>query len=118
MSTDDAYVQGDITVLASNAVGYVTDFDVENDQQVRAGDVVARIDDGDYRLALEAAQNRLATQESSIARIGREIEAAQAGIARAEACSDAARAEQTHAEAEFDRQTTGPHRLHQPLEDG
>ena len=104
VSTDDAYVQGDITVLASNAVGYVTDFDVDNNERVRAGDVIARIDDGGYRLALEAAQNRLATQESSIARIGREIEAAQAGIARAEASLDAARAEQTHAEAEFDRQ--------------
>src|SRR5262245_37479991 len=104
VTTDDAYVQGDITVLASNAVGYVTDFDVENNQRVRAGDVIARIDDGDYRLALEASENRLATQQSSIARIGRETEAAQAGIARAEASLDAAQAEQTHAEAEFVRQ--------------
>ena len=105
VSTDDAYVQGDITILAANAVGYVTDVEIENGQSVRAGDVIARIDDGDYRLALQAAENRLATQDSTIARIERQTEAAQAGIARAEASLDAARAELTHAQAEFERQS-------------
>jgi len=105
VSTDDAYVQGNITILAANAVGYVTDVEIENGQSVRAGDVIARIDDGDYRLALQAAENRLATQDSTIARIERQTEAAQAGIARAEASLDAARAELTHAQAEFERQS-------------
>ena len=63
--TDDAYVQGDITLLAAHAEGYVLSVEVINNQEVRAGDVIARIDDGDYRLALQAAQNRLATQESA-----------------------------------------------------
>ena len=98
-------MQGDITILAANAVGYVTDVEIENGQSVRAGDVIARIDDGDYRLALQAAENRLATQDSTIARIERQTEAAQAGIARAEASLDAARAELTHAQAEFERQS-------------
>ena len=105
VSTDDAYVQGDITVLAANAEGYVTAVAVENGQTVRAGDVIARIDDGDYRLALQAAENRLATQQSTIERIERQVDAARAGIARAEASVDAARAELTHAQAEFERQT-------------
>ena len=87
VGTDDAYVQGDITLLAANAEGYVRSVEVTNNQEVRAGDVIARIDDGDYRLALQAAQNRLATQESGIARIGRQIEAARAGVAKAEASS-------------------------------
>ena len=105
VGTDDAYVQGDITLLAANAEGYVRSVEVTNNQQVRAGDVIARIDDGDYRLALQAAQNRLATQESGIARIGRQIEAAQSGVAKAEASLDAARADATHAAAEFERQS-------------
>ena len=103
--TDDAYVQGDITLLAAHAEGYVLSVEVINNQEVRAGDVIARIDDGDYRLALQAAQNRLATQESGIARIGRQIEAGQSNIAKAEAALDAARADATHAAAEFERQS-------------
>ena len=103
--TDDAYVQGDITLLAAHAEGYVVAVEVVNNQEVRAGDVIARIDDGDYRLALQAAQNRLATQESAIARIGRQIEAGQSGITRAEAALDAARADATHAAAEYERQS-------------
>jgi membrane fusion protein (multidrug efflux system) len=105
VSTDDAYVQGDITILAANAIGYVTAVEIVDGQSVRAGDVIARIDDGDYRLALQAAENRLATQDSTIVRIERQTEAARAGIARAEASIDAARAELTHAQAEFDRQS-------------
>ena len=49
--TDDAYVQGDITLLAAHAEGYVASVEVINNQEVRAGDVIARLDDGDYRLA-------------------------------------------------------------------
>ena len=105
VSTDDAYVQGDITLLAANAEGYVTAVEVANNQQVRAGDVIARIDDGDYRLALQAARDRLATQESAIARIGRQIDAAGAEVARAEAAAEAARAEATFMTAEFERQS-------------
>ena len=78
VSTDDAYVQGDITILAAKMEGYVATVEVVNNQTVRAGDVIARLDDGDYRLALEAAQGKLATQESAVARIGRQIEAAAA----------------------------------------
>jgi membrane fusion protein (multidrug efflux system) len=103
--TDDAYVQGDITLLAANAEGYVRSVEIIDNLTVRAGDVIARIDDGDYRLALQAARDRLATQESAIARIGRQIEAAQSGIAKAAAAVDTARADATHAAAEFERQS-------------
>lgn len=104
VGTDDAYVQGDITILAAKMKGYVATVEVVNNQQVKAGDVIARLDDGDYRLALESAQGKLATQESAIARIGRQIEAAAAGVAKAEAGLDAAQADATHAAAEYQRQ--------------
>jgi membrane fusion protein (multidrug efflux system) len=104
VSTDDAYVQGDITILAAKMKGYVASVEVANNQAVKAGDVIARLDDGDYRLALESAQGKLATQESTIARIGRQIDAAAAGVTKAEAGLDAARADATHAAAEFQRQ--------------
>ncbi|MFZ1426290.1 MAG: HlyD family secretion protein [Geminicoccaceae bacterium] len=104
VGTDDAYVQGDITILAAKMKGYVAAVEVANNQRVQAGDVIARLDDGDYRLALESAQGKLATQESAIARIGRQIEAAAAGVAKAEAGLDSAQADATHAAAEYQRQ--------------
>lgn len=105
VSTDDAYVQGDITILAAKVSGYVAAVEIVDNQPVRAGEVIARIDDGDYRLALRASQDRLATQESAVLRIGRQIEAATSNIARAEAGLAAAQAEGVRAAAEFERQT-------------
>ena len=78
VSTDDAYVQADISVLAAKVSGYLEAVPVVNGQAVKRGDVIARLDDGDYRLAVTAAQDKLATQESTIVRIGRQAEAAQA----------------------------------------
>jgi membrane fusion protein (multidrug efflux system) len=105
VSTDDAYVQGDITILAAKVSGYVAAVEIVDNQPVRAGEVIARIDDGDYRLALRASQDRLATQESAINRIGRQIEAATANVARAEGGLAAAQAEGVRTAAEFERQT-------------
>src|SRR5258708_36548308 len=65
-STDNAYVHGDVTSLAPKVAGYVMAVEVEDNQTVRAGDVLFRIDDRDYRARLaqavanvEAAQARL-----------------------------------------------------------
>ena len=55
VSTDDAYVQADISILAAKVPGYLAAVPVMNGQAVRKGDVIARLDDGDYRLAAQAA---------------------------------------------------------------
>ncbi|MCB5176088.1 HlyD family secretion protein [Microvirga lenta] len=104
VSTDDAYVQADITILSAKVSGYVDSVSVANNQSVRAGDLIAKIDDGDYRLALQSAKDKLATQESAIARIGKQVEAARASVAQAEAQVAAARAEAERAEADYARQ--------------
>jgi membrane fusion protein (multidrug efflux system) len=104
LSTDDAYVQADITILAAKIPGYVASVAVENNQHVKAGDVIAKIDEGDYRLALQAAQDKLATQGSTIERIGRQVEAAKASIAQAAAQVEAAKADAVRAAADYQRQ--------------
>lgn len=48
ISTDNAYVRGDVTSLSAKVAGYVTSLEVEDNQSVRAGDVLFRIDDRDY----------------------------------------------------------------------
>ena len=52
VTTDDAYVQGDITILAAKMRAMSPRSRSMNNQPSSAGDVIARIDDGDYRLAL------------------------------------------------------------------
>ncbi|UMY18687.1 HlyD family secretion protein [Methylobacterium organophilum] len=105
VATDDAYVQADISVLAAKISGYLQAVPVVNGQSVKQGDVIARLDDGDYRLALQAAQDKLATQESTIARIGRQAEAAQAQVGQSAAQVEAARADAVRAAADYVRAT-------------
>lgn len=95
--TDDAYVGADMSVLAAKVTGYVTAVEVTDNQPVAAGDVIARIDDGDLRLAVRAAQDRITAQQATVARIGVQATAAEAAIdqARAEVASAGADLERT-----------------------
>lgn len=54
--TDNAYVSGDITSIGAKVAGYVASLAVEDNQMVRMGDVLARIDDADYRAHVDRAQ--------------------------------------------------------------
>jgi membrane fusion protein (multidrug efflux system) len=104
VSTEDAYVQADITILSAKVSGYVQSVAVTNNQSVKAGDLIAKIDDGDYRFALQSARDRLATQQSAVTRIGRQIEAGRASVAQAQAQIAAAKAEAERAESDYSRQ--------------
>ena len=53
VSTDDAYVQAYNTTLAAKVSGYLASVLVTDNTHVHAGDVIATIDDGDYRLAVD-----------------------------------------------------------------
>ncbi|MCZ0961590.1 HlyD family secretion protein [Paracoccus benzoatiresistens] len=85
VSTDDAYVQADLSLISAKITGYVVDIPVADNQHVRAGDVLLRIDDGDYRIALEQAQARLAELSSTLTRIDAQVAAAESNVVQAEA---------------------------------
>ncbi|HWV11326.1 MAG TPA: biotin/lipoyl-binding protein, partial [Pseudomonas sp.] len=51
--TNDAFVQADYTLVAPKVSGFISEVLVEDNQRVTAGQVLARIDDRDYRAALE-----------------------------------------------------------------
>jgi membrane fusion protein (multidrug efflux system) len=104
VSTDDAYVRADATTLAAKVAGYVSAIGIADNTYVRTGDVIARIDDGDYRLAVDSARDKLATQESTVARIGKQIEAQQASVEQAKAQVASAQAVQTRTASELQRQ--------------
>ena len=70
VSTDDAYVGAKNATLSPKVSGYIADVAVEDNAQVAAGDVIARIDDGDYRLAVQTARDQIAVQQATIERLG------------------------------------------------
>ena len=104
VSTDDAYVQADNTTLAAKVAGYVANIYVADNSYVHAGDVIAAIDDGDYRLAVDQARDKVATQQATVERIGRQIVAADANVDQAKAQLVSAQAGSTRARLEADRQ--------------
>jgi membrane fusion protein (multidrug efflux system) len=104
VSTDDAYVRAHNTTLASKISGYVATIPIEDNTHVRAGDVIATIDDGDYQLAADAAREKVATQQATVDRIGRQVVAQAANIDQAKAQMVSAQAAATKTELELQRQ--------------
>ena len=105
VSTDDAYVGADTSILAAKVNGHIVSVEVETNHPVKAGDVIARIDDGDYVLALKAAEDKIATQQATIDRYGQQIAAGQASVDQARAQLVADQAELNRSQLEFDRQS-------------
>lgn len=105
VSTDDAYVGADTSILAAKVAGHIVSIDVETNQPVKAGDVIARIDDGDYRLALRAAEDKIATQQAAIDRYGQQITAAGTQVDQAKAQLVADEAELNRTQLELGRQS-------------
>ncbi len=104
VSTDDAYVHADATTLSAKISGYVSAIAVADNAYVHVGDVIARIDDGDYKLAVDAARDKIATQEAVIKRVGEQIPAAQASVEQAKAQLASAEAAAKRWESELARQ--------------
>jgi membrane fusion protein, multidrug efflux system len=103
VSTDDAYVGADTSIIAAKATGHLTAVPVVDNQIVHKGDLLAAIDDGDYQNAVDAGRARIGTQDATIARFGRQIEAQGAIIAQAEAQVATAAAQETSADADVER---------------
>lgn len=63
--TDDAQVDGDLYQVSSRIAGQVIKVYVEDNQTVKAGDLIAEIDPKDFQVALEQAQANLANAEAA-----------------------------------------------------
>ena len=91
--TDDAYVGGDITVITAKVPGYIEQVLVSDNQAVHAGDVLARLDDRDYRAALANADGAVAAAQAALANLDATRALQQAVISQARAGVGASRAE-------------------------
>ena len=104
VSTDDAYVKASNTTLAAKIPGYVASVLAADNAYVHAGDVIATIDDGDYRLAADAARDKVATQQATVDRIGQQVLAQNAAVEQARAQLTSAQAGAKRAQSELERQ--------------
>jgi membrane fusion protein, multidrug efflux system len=66
-STDDSFIAARQFAIAPKVAGYITEVPVTDNQHVKAGDVIARIDDRDYVVALHQAQAQLAHDQAVLA---------------------------------------------------
>jgi membrane fusion protein (multidrug efflux system) len=104
VTTDDAYVRANNTTLGARVSGHIDAVVVPDNTKVHAGDVIIRIDDGDYRIAVDSVRARIGTQQATIDRIGQQIVAQSSAVDQAQAQLDSVKAAVVRARADFDRQ--------------
>ncbi|SHK82170.1 membrane fusion protein, multidrug efflux system [Bradyrhizobium lablabi] len=105
-STDDAFIAARQIAIAPKVTGYVTQVPVTDNQHVAAGAVIARIDDRDYRIALEQASAQVAAAQATIQNIDAQVAVQQAQIKSSEAQVEQAQATLVFAQQQSARYET------------
>ena len=90
--TDDAFIASRQFAIAPKVAGYIAAVPVTDNQHVNAGDVIAKIDDRDYRIALAQAEAQVNAAQASIKNIDAQIDVQQAQIASGQAQVEQAQA--------------------------
>ncbi|WP_414643182.1 HlyD family secretion protein [Bradyrhizobium sp.] len=98
-STDDAFIAARQSSIAPKVSGYITAVPVTDNQHVEAGQVIARIDDRDYRIALEQAEAQVGAAQASIENIDAQLE-----VQKAQINANQAQVDQTQAALVFAQQ--------------
>lgn len=102
-ATDDAFIAARQISIAPRVSGNIIAVPVTDNQHVAAGDVIVRIDDRDFRTALQQAEAQIAAAQATITSIDAQIAVQQAQIRESEAQVDQARAGLTFAEQQATR---------------
>src|SRR5579859_1595594 len=91
-NTEDAYVKADATIVTPKVAGYVASLLVGDNQPVKAGQVLARIVDADFRAALDEASGSVAAAQACVGNLDAQLAAQGSSIRQADAAVAAARA--------------------------
>ena len=102
-STNDAYLSADNVTVAPKVSGYVVSLDVQDNQRVHEGDVLAHIDPRDYQTAADSAAADLQNAEATAANIDAMLNEQQSTIAQAQAAIEADQAAITFSQQEMQR---------------
>lgn len=104
--TDNAYVRGQVTLIAPQVAGYVTAVEVQDFQSVKAGQLLATVDDRIYRQRLEQAQAQLHAAEAALANSAQAQTSARGSVAQSTAAIAGAEAQVAKARSDFNRAQT------------
>src|SRR5215475_5894312 len=102
-TTDDAYVKADSTIIAPKVSGYIAEVLVGDNQPVKAGQLLARIDHRDFKTALNQAKADVAASEAAVRNLDAQIELQGPLIQQQAADVDAAEANLKFAQEERSR---------------
>jgi membrane fusion protein (multidrug efflux system) len=102
-STNDAFVSADYTLVVPRVAGFIKEVLVEDNQQVKAGQLLALIDDRDLRAAAEAASAETLVAQAQLQNARATLERQASMIAQAQATVVSAKAEMAFAEHELNR---------------
>jgi membrane fusion protein (multidrug efflux system) len=102
-STNDAYVSADFTLVVPRVAGFIQQVLVEDNQQVKAGQLLALIDDRDLRAAAQAADAETLVARAQLQNARATLERQASVIAQAQSSVVSAKAETAFAEHELNR---------------
>ena len=102
-STDDAYLRADSVSIAPKISGYVTQVYVADNQTVKAGQPLVKLDARQYQASVEQSRATLDSKRADIVRAKANIQQQEASIEQAKAQAVAARINADHAAHEYDR---------------
>ncbi|WP_445682248.1 HlyD family secretion protein [Radicibacter daui] len=103
--TDDAYVGADVTVIAPRIAGFIDQVLVTDNQHVRAGDLLVRLDGRDLAAALAKADAAVEAAEAALGNLDASYRLQQSSIAETEAAQVATQAETARAKLDYSRYT-------------
>lgn len=101
--TENAYLRGYVTVISPQLSGYVADVSVKDYEQVKAGQVLVRIDDRIFQQKLAQAKATLEAQKASLANSFQQEASAKASVEASQAQSESAQAALRRAKSNVDR---------------
>ena len=102
-STDNAFIEGNVIPMASQVPGRVAELLVKDNQAVKPGEVILKIDPRDYEASLAQARADLAAARSRVDQAQAQVKASQAKVAQVLAGAVAADAENQRAADELKR---------------
>ncbi len=102
-STNDAFVSADFTLVVPRVAGFIKEVLVEDNQQVKAGQLLALIDDRDLRAAAQAADAETLVARAQLQNARATLERQASVIAQAQATVVSAKAEMDFAAHELNR---------------
>ncbi|MDG2535684.1 HlyD family secretion protein [Sphingomonas sp. HITSZ_GF] len=102
-STENAYVRGQVTIISPQVSGYLVEVPVQDFASVKAGDVLATIDDRIYRQRVDQARANVASAEAALANNPQQAASKTATLGSQQAAVASAQAQLTKAQADYAR---------------